>query len=100
MPDKMTPEHVVKRVYESLSEMGLKQNREKWYLEDAGHRGYAVDVGTSYNEVTVRISENGITTETIRITRTEQFEDSMELVALDLARVKAKYDRTATVVPK
>lgn len=95
MGDQFKPETMVKQIYASLEEMGLRQNREKWYLDDAGHRGYAVDVGTSYGEVAIRITENGIQTEAIRITRSSQFEDAMAIVELDVARVKAKSKEVA-----
>lgn len=43
------------KVYPFLTNLGLKQNREKFTLPEAGHRAFSIDVGSSYGEVLLRV---------------------------------------------
>lgn len=76
-------EKVIKeQIYPALAEMGLRQNREKWYLDDAGHRGFSVDVGSSRGEVLIRIEDGGIQVERIPILHNNAVGDALTVVAL------------------
>lgn len=46
------------KVYPFLTNLKLKQNREKFTMPEAGHRGWSVDVGSSYGEVLLRVIDN------------------------------------------
>lgn len=87
---KMDNEAVVRRLHAEFEKLGLKQNREKFYLEEAGHRGFSVDVGSSYGEVLIRITENGIQIERIPIMDVTKVGQAMETVALAVAHRKAE----------
>lgn len=93
----MENEHVINDVRNVLISMGLKPNREKFYLEEAGHRGFAVDVGSSHGEVLIRITDEGVQVERIPIlTRrtplsvVNQFEKAMDTISLLVAAKKAE----------
>lgn len=43
------------KVYPYLTNLGLKQNREKFTLPEAGFRAFSIDVGSSYGEVLLRV---------------------------------------------
>lgn len=87
----MDNERIIKeQVYPVLTELGLRQNREKFYLDDAGHRGFSVDVGSSYGEVLIRVENNGVQIERIAITSAEQVEAALDVVALAITAKKAE----------
>jgi hypothetical protein len=92
----MDNNRVIHAVYTHLRQFGLEQNREKFNLPEAGHRGFAVDVGSSYGEVLIRVQDNGVEIERIPIlastlTSTDkQIEDAMVTVGLLVNRKKAQ----------
>lgn len=81
---------IIQHIYTELDRLGLRQQREKFYLDDAGHRGFSIDVGSSLGEVLIRITENGIQIERIPITKTGQVRPALEVVALAVAHTKAE----------
>lgn len=87
---KMDNEAVVRRLYIEFEKLGLKQNREKFYLEEAGHRGFSVDVGSSHGEVLIRVTENGIQIERIPVMDVTKVNQAVEIVALAVAHTKAE----------
>lgn len=90
MTFKMDNEAVVRRLYSEFEKLGLKQNREKFYLEDAGHRGFSVDIGSSHGEVLIRVTENGVQIERIPIMDVNKVGQAVEIVALAVAHCKAE----------
>lgn len=87
----MDNEDLIKnRIYPTLLAMGLRQQREKFYLDDAGHRGFSVDVGSSYGEVLIRVMKNGIQIERIPILMDGQVEDALTVVSLLVEAEKAE----------
>lgn len=87
----MNIEYIVKeRIYPTLVGLGLRQQREKFYLDDAGHRGFSVDVGTSHGEILIRVTDNGIQIERIAILSGKQVENALDVVALAVAAKKAE----------
>jgi hypothetical protein len=83
---------VSRQIIPALSEMGLRRQREKWYLDEAGHRGFAVDVGTSHGEILIRVSDNGIQVERIPVMNPAQVEAALDVVALAVAAKKAEVE--------
>lgn len=81
---------VVNVIYPALEKLGLRPQREKFYLDDAGHRGFAVDVGTSNGEILIRVTDNGIQIERIPILKWEQIESALDVVALAVAAKQAE----------
>lgn len=77
---------VVQAMYSFLLGCGLKQNREKFTLPEAGHRGYSVDVGSSYGEVAIRIINGGRVEEVVRILKHNQVEAAQDAVARSIGR--------------
>jgi hypothetical protein len=87
----MNNEQIIKeQIYPALAEMGLRQQREKFYLDDAGHRGFSVDVGSSRGEVLIRVTDNGVQIERIAILNDRQVADALDVVALAVAAKKAE----------
>lgn len=81
---------VLNVIYPALTKLGLRQQREKFYLDDAGHRGFSVDVGTSNGEILVRVLDNGIQIERIPVLKWEQIESALDVVALAVAAKQAE----------
>lgn len=77
---------VIQAMYSFLLGLGLEQNREKFSLPEAGHRGYSVDVGSSYGEVAIRIIDGGVPEETIRILKHNQVEAAQQAVTRSVER--------------
>lgn len=89
MPETINNQAIIKGLYGFLDDLGLRQSREKFYLEDAGHRGFSVDVGSSYGEVLVRVENNGVQVERLSITKTAHLDDVRDVLALLVAAKKA-----------
>ena len=83
------------KVYPFLTSIGLNQNREKFTLPAAGNRGFSVDVGSSYGEVMIRIIDNGSLSDRLSITKFEQVDATLDVVALAVQRKKAVLQEAA-----
>jgi hypothetical protein len=77
------------KIYPFLNSIGLHQNREKFTLPAAGPRGYSIDVGSSYGEVMIRIIDDGQLADRLSITKFEQVDATLDVVALAVQRKKA-----------
>lgn len=77
---------IIADLYVWLARQGLQQNREKFMLPDAGHRGWSADVGSSYGEVAVRIIDSGVPEQVIRITKYEHVAEAKELIEASIRR--------------
>jgi hypothetical protein len=83
-------------VYPHLLNLGLKQNREKFTLPEAGHRAFSVDVGSSYGEVLLRVlNDTGSRAKLTRISIT-----SIQNVDNALARVSDLVSDKRAGLPK
>jgi hypothetical protein len=91
----MDNNRVVHNVYAHLRQLGLEQNREKFSLPEAGHRGFAVDVGSVRGEVLIRVQDNGIQVDRFPILNESQIEDAIVAVGLLVQHKKAEIAKGA-----
>jgi hypothetical protein len=89
-----------------LRDLGMTASgfyNEKWFDPQVGIRTYAVDVGSSYREVRVRVHLNGEQKDSLDVTTPERFEEALAVIAQDLddlsdALVAAEVSHAFTVV--